>query len=97
MLGLAKRTRAKIFQASTSEVYGDPTVHPQVESYRGNVNQLGPRACYDEGKRSAETLIFDYRSQHKLRIKVARYFHTYGQRMHHNDCLVVSSFIVKTL
>jgi UDP-glucuronate decarboxylase len=97
MLGLAKRTRAKIFQASTSEVYGDPTVHPQVESYRGNVNPLGPRACYDEGKRCAETLFFDYYRQHKLRIKVARIFNTYGPRMHPNDGRVVSNFIVQAL
>ena len=97
MLGLAKRTRAKIFQASTSEVYGDPTVHPQVEGYRGNVNPLGPRACYDEGKRCAETLFFDYWRQHKLRIKVARIFNTYGPRMHPNDGRVVSNFIVQAL
>ena len=97
MLGLAKRTRAKIFQASTSEDYGDPTVHPQVESYRGNVNPLGPRACYDEGKRCAETLFFDYWRQHKLRIKVARIFNTYGPRMHPNDGRVVSNFIVQAL
>jgi UDP-glucuronate decarboxylase len=97
MLGLAKRVRAKIFQASTSEVYGDPTVHPQVESYRGNVNPLGPRACYDEGKRCAETLFFDYYRQHKLRIKVARIFNTYGPRMHPNDGRVVSNFIVQAL
>src|SRR3978361_661075 len=97
MLGLAKRTRAKIFQASTSEVYGDPTVHPQVESYRGNVNPLGPRACYDEGKRCAETLFFDYWRQHKLRIKVMRIFNTYGPRMHPNDGRVVSNFIVQAL
>ena len=97
MLGLAKRMRAKIFQASTSEVYGDPTVHPQVESYRGNVNPLGPRACYDEGKRCAETLFFDYHRQHKLRIKVARIFNTYGPRMHPNDGRVVSNFIVQAL
>ena len=97
MLGLSKRTRAKIFQASTSEVYGDPTVHPQVESYRGNVNPLGPRACYDEGKRCAETLFFDYWRQHKLRIKVARIFNTYGPRMHPNDGRVVSNFIVQAL
>src|SRR5713101_2441132 len=97
MLGLAKRTRAKIFQASTSEVYGDPTVHPQVESYRGNVNPLGPRACYDEGKRCAETLFFDYWRQHRLRIKVARIFNTYGPRMHPNDGRVVSNFIVQAL
>ena len=97
MLGLAKRTRAKIFQASTSEVYGDPTVHPQVESYRGNVNPLGPRACYDEGKRCAETLFFDYRRQVGLSIKVARIFNTYGPRMHRNDGRVVSNFIVQAL
>jgi UDP-glucuronate decarboxylase len=97
MLGLAKRTRAKIFQASTSEVYGDPTVHPQVESYRGNVNPLGPRACYDEGKRCAETLFFDYWRQHRTRIKVARIFNTYGPRMHPNDGRVVSNFIVQAL
>ena len=97
MLGLAKRVRAKIFQASTSEVYGDPTVHPQVEGYRGNVNPLGPRACYDEGKRCAETLFFDYHRQHKLRIKVARIFNTYGPRMHPNDGRVVSNFIVQAL
>ena len=97
MLGLAKRVRAKIFQASTSEVYGDPTVHPQVESYRGNVNPLGPRACYDEGKRCAETLFFDYHRQHRLRIKVARIFNTYGPRMHPNDGRVVSNFIVQAL
>jgi UDP-glucuronate decarboxylase len=97
MLGLAKRTRAKIFQASTSEVYGDPTVHPQTEDYRGNVNPLGPRACYDEGKRCAETLFFDYWRQHELRIKVARIFNTYGPRMHPNDGRVVSNFIVQAL
>src|SRR5262245_30311051 len=97
MLGLAKRTRAKIFQASTSEVYGDPTVHPQVEGYRGNVNPLGPRACYDEGKRCAETLFFDYWRQHQLRIKVARIFNTYGPRMHQHDGRVVSNFIVQAL
>src|SRR6201986_1160997 len=97
MLGLAKRVRAKIFQASTSEVYGDPTVHPQVEGYRGRVNTLGPRACYDEGKRCAETLFFDYWRQHKLRIKVARIFNTYGPRMHPNDGRVVSNFIVQAL
>ena len=97
MLGLAKRVRAKIFQASTSEVYGDPTVHPQVESYRGSVNPIGPRACYDEGKRCAETLFFDYHRQHKLRIKVARIFNTYGPRMHPNDGRVVSNFIVQAL
>ena len=97
MLGLAKRMRAKIFQASTSEVYGDPTVHPQTESYWGNVNPMGPRACYDEGKRCAETLFFDYWRQHKLRIKVARIFNTYGPRMHPNDGRVVSNFIVQAL
>ncbi|MBL8836650.1 MAG: SDR family oxidoreductase [Alphaproteobacteria bacterium] len=97
MLGLAKRTRAKIFQASTSEVYGDPDVHPQPESYRGNVNPIGPRACYDEGKRCAETLFFDYWRQHKLRIKVVRIFNTYGPRMHPNDGRVVSNFIVQAL
>ena len=97
MLGLAKRVRAKIFQSSTSEVYGDPTVHPQVEGYRGNVNPLGPRACYDEGKRCAETLFFDYHRQHKLRIRVARIFNTYGPRMHPNDGRVVSNFIVQAL
>ena len=97
MLGLAKRVRAKIFQASTSEVYGDPTVHPQVEGYRGSVNPIGPRACYDEGKRCAETLFFDYYRQHNLRIKVARIFNTYGPRMHPNDGRVVSNFIVQAL
>ncbi len=97
MLGLAKRVRAKIFQASTSEVYGDPTVHPQVEGYRGSVNPIGPRACYDEGKRCAETLFFDYYRQHNLRIKVARIFKTYGPRMHPNDGRVVSNFIVQAL
>lgn len=97
MLGLAKRTKSKILQASTSEVYGDPTVHPQTEDYRGNVNPLGPRACYDEGKRCAETLFFDYNRQHKLRIKVARIFNTYGPRMHPNDGRVVSNFIVQAL
>jgi UDP-glucuronate decarboxylase len=97
MLGLAKRVRAKIFQASTSEVYGDPTVHPQPEDYRGNVNPIGPRACYDEGKRCAETLFFDYHRQHRLRIKVARIFNTYGPRMHPNDGRVVSNFIVQAL
>ena len=97
MLGLAKRTGAKILQASTSEVYGDPTEHPQRESYRGNVNFLGPRACYDEGKRCAETLFFDYRRQLKLRIKVARIFNTYGPRMHPDDGRVVSNFIVQAL
>jgi UDP-glucuronate decarboxylase len=97
MLGLAKRTRAKILQASTSEVYGDPTEHPQREGYRGNVNFLGPRACYDEGKRCAETLFFDYRRQVNLRIKVARIFNTYGPRMHPDDGRVVSNFIVQAL
>jgi UDP-glucuronate decarboxylase len=97
MLGLAKRVRAKIFQASTSEVYGDPIVHPQPEDYRGNVNPIGPRACYDEGKRCAETLFFDYHRQHKLKIKVARIFNTYGPRMHLNDGRVVSNFIVQAL
>jgi UDP-glucuronate decarboxylase len=97
MLGLAKRVKAKIFQASTSEVYGDPTVQPQPESYRGNVNTIGPRACYDEGKRCAETLFFDYYRQHGLRIRVARIFNTYGPRMHPNDGRVVSNFIVQAL
>jgi UDP-glucuronate decarboxylase len=97
VLGLAKRVKAKIFQASTSEVYGDPTVHPQTEDYRGNVNPIGPRACYDEGKRCAETLFFDYHRQHKLRIRVARIFNTYGPRMHPNDGRVVSNFIVQAL
>ena len=97
MLGLAKRLKAKIFQASTSEVYGDPEVHPQPESYRGNVNPLGPRACYDEGKRAAETLFFDYHRQHNLQIKVVRIFNTYGPRMHPDDGRVVSNFIVQAL
>jgi len=97
MLGLAKRTKAKIFQASTSEVYGDPEVHPQPESYWGKVNPIGPRSCYDEGKRCAETLFFDYRRQHGLNIKVARIFNTYGPRMHPNDGRVVSNFIVQAL
>jgi UDP-glucuronate decarboxylase len=97
MLGLAKRVRAKIFQASTSEVYGDPLEHPQRETYRGSVNPIGPRACYDEGKRCAETLFFDYFRQHKLRIKVARIFNTYGPRMHPNDGRVVSNFIIQAL
>jgi UDP-glucuronate decarboxylase len=97
MLGLAKRIGAKILQASTSEVYGDPTVHPQTEDYRGNVNPLGPRACYDEGKRCAETLFFDYHRQHRTRIKVVRIFNTYGPRMHPNDGRVVSNFIVQAL
>ncbi|MBT4740440.1 MAG: SDR family oxidoreductase [Rhodospirillaceae bacterium] len=97
MLGLAKRTRSKILQASTSEVYGDPDVHPQVEGYNGNVNPIGPRACYDEGKRCAETLFFDYHRQHSLRIKVGRIFNTYGPRMLPNDGRVVSNFIVQAL
>ena len=97
MLGLAKRTKAKIFQASTSEVYGDPQVHPQHEGYVGSVNPIGPRACYDEGKRCAETLFFDYHRQHGLNIKVARIFNTYGPRMHPNDGRVVSNFIVQAL
>ena len=97
MLGLAKRLKAKILQASTSEVYGDPEVHPQPEAYRGNVNPIGPRACYDEGKRCAETLFFDYFRQHQLRIRVARIFNTYGPRMHPHDGRVVSNFIVQAL
>ncbi len=97
MLGLAKRVKAKIFQASTSEVYGDPAEHPQKETYWGNVNCTGPRSCYDEGKRCAETLFFDYRRQHGLKIKVARIFNTYGPRMHPNDGRVVSNFIVQAL
>jgi len=97
MLGLAKRLRAKILQASTSEVYGDPSVHPQREDYWGHVNPVGPRSCYDEGKRCAETLFFDYRRQHNLPIKVARIFNTYGPRMHPNDGRVVSNFIVQAL
>jgi UDP-glucuronate decarboxylase len=97
MLGLAKRVKAKILQASTSEVYGDPAVHPQPEEYWGNVNPIGPRSCYDEGKRCAETLFFDYHRQHQLRIKVARIFNTYGPRMHPNDGRVVSNFIVQAL
>jgi UDP-glucuronate decarboxylase len=97
MLGLAKRVKAKIMQASTSEVYGDPIEHPQTESYRGNVNPIGPRACYDEGKRCAETLFFDYHRQHKVRIKVARIFNTYGPRMHPNDGRVVSNFVLQAL
>ena len=97
MLGLAKRVKAKIFQASTSEVYGDPVVHPQPESYWGNVNPIGFRSCYDEGKRCAETLFFDYRRQHKLSVKVARIFNTYGPRMHPHDGRVVSNFIVQAL
>jgi UDP-glucuronate decarboxylase len=97
MLGLAKRLRAKILQASTSEVYGDPDVHPQPEDYWGHVNPIGPRSCYDEGKRCAETLFFDYWRQHRLQIKVARIFNTYGPRMHPNDGRVVSNFIVQAL
>jgi UDP-glucuronate decarboxylase len=97
MLGLAKRLRARIFQASTSEVYGDPSVHPQTEEYWGNVNPIGPRSCYDEGKRCAETLFFDYHRQHGLDIRVARIFNTYGPRMHPNDGRVVSNFIVQAL
>jgi UDP-glucuronate decarboxylase len=97
MLGLAKRVKARILQASTSEVYGDPAVHPQPEGYWGHVNPIGPRSCYDEGKRCAETLFFDYHRQHKLRIKVARIFNTYGPRMHPNDGRVVSNFIVQAL
>jgi UDP-glucuronate decarboxylase len=97
MLGLAKRIKAKIMQASTSEVYGDPKVHPQTEDYWGHVNPIGLRSCYDEGKRCAETLFFDYHRQHKLRIKVARIFNTYGPRMHPNDGRVVSNFIVQAL
>ncbi len=97
MLGLAKRVKARILQASTSEIYGDPTVHPQPESYWGNVNTIGPRACYDEGKRCAETLFFDYHRQHKLDIKVVRIFNTYGPRMHPNDGRVVSNFIIQAL
>src|SRR5687768_5545412 len=97
MLGLPKRVRAKILQASTSEVYGDPEIHPQVEQYWGRVNPIGIRSCYDEGKRCAETLFFDYYRQHKLRIKVARIFNTYGPRMHTNDGRVVSNFIVQAL
>ncbi|MCU0598924.1 MAG: SDR family oxidoreductase [Desulfobacterales bacterium] len=97
MLGLAKRVKARIFQASTSEVYGDPKVHPQTESYWGHVNPIGFRSCYDEGKRCAETLFFDYRRQHRLKIKVARIFNTYGPRMHPNDGRVVSNFIVQAL
>lgn len=97
MLGLAKRLKVKILQASTSEVYGDPAVHPQTEDYLGNVNPIGPRACYDEGKRCAETLFFDYHRQHDLNIRVARIFNTYGPRMHPNDGRVVSNFIVQAL
>ncbi len=97
MLGLAKRVKARILQASTSEVYGDPEVHPQTEAYLGRVNCIGPRSCYDEGKRCAETLFFDYYRQHRLPIKVARIFNTYGPRMHPNDGRVVSNFIVQAL
>jgi UDP-glucuronate decarboxylase len=97
MLNLAHRLRVPVLQASTSEVYGDPQVHPQPETYWGNVNPIGPRSCYDEGKRCAETLFFDYRRQHKLRIKVARIFNTYGPRMHPQDGRVVSNFIVQAL
>jgi UDP-glucuronate decarboxylase len=97
MLGLAKRTKARVLQASTSEVYGDPALHPQPETYRGNVNPLGPRACYDEGKRCAETLFFDYRRQHRMPIKVVRIFNTYGPRMHPDDGRVVSNFIMQAL
>jgi len=97
MLGLAKRVRARILQASTSEVYGDPNIHPQTEDYWGHVNPIGPRSCYDEGKRCAETLFFDYRRQHRMPIKVARIFNTYGPRMHPNDGRVVSNFIVQAL
>lgn len=97
MLGLAKRLRCRIFQASTSEVYGDPTIHPQTEDYWGNVNPVGPRSCYDEGKRCAETLFFDYYRQHNLEIKVARIFNTYGPRMHPNDGRVVSNFVIQAL
>ena len=97
ILGLAKRVKAKVFQASTSEVYGDPTVHPQTENYWGNVNPIGSRSCYDEGKRCAETLFFDYYRQHNINIKVARIFNTYGPRMHPNDGRVVSNFIVQAL
>jgi len=97
MLGLAKRTKARILQASTSEVYGDPEIHPQEESYWGNVNPIGPRSCYDEGKRCAETLCFDYHRQHGVEIKIARIFNTYGPRMHPNDGRVVSNFIMQAL
>ena len=97
MLGLAKRRKSKILQASTSEVYGDPTVHPQTEEYWGNVNPIGPRACYDEGKRCAETLFFDYHRQHRLRIKIARIFNTYGPRMQTGDGRVVSNFVMQAL
>ena len=97
ILGLAKRIKAKVFQASTSEVYGDPSVHPQPESYWGNVNPIGVRSCYDEGKRCAETLFFDYKRQHNLEIKVARIFNTYGPRMHPQDGRVVSNFIIQAI
>ena len=97
LLGLAKRTKAKILQASTSEIYGDPEIHPQDETYRGNVNPIGPRACYDEGKRCAETLFFDYQRQHQVKIKVARIFNTYGPQMLPNDGRVVSTFVVQAL
>jgi UDP-glucuronate decarboxylase len=97
MLGLAKRVSARVLQASTSEVYGDPTIHPQNEDYRGNVNPLGPRACYDEGKRCAETLFFDYCRQHQVRVRVVRIFNTFGPRMHPNDGRVVSNFILQAL
>jgi len=97
MLGLAKRVKAKVLQASTSEVYGDPEIHPQPETYRGNVNPIGPRACYDEGKRAAETVFFDYHRQNNVKIKVIRIFNTYGPRMHPNDGRVVSNFIVQAL
>lgn len=97
LTALGKRTKARILQASTSEVYGDPTIHPQPETYRGNVNPIGPRACYDEGKRCAETLFFDYRRQHDLPIKIVRIFNTYGPRMHPNDGRVVSNFIMQAL
>ena len=97
MLDLAKRLKCRVFQASTSEIYGDPAVHPQIEDYWGNVNPIGPRSCYDEGKRCAETLFFDYHRQHRLEIKVARIFNTYGPRMHPNDGRVVSNFIVQAL
>src|SRR5579862_3326157 len=97
MLGLAKRVKARVLQASTSEVYGDPAVHPQSEDYWGHVNPTGPRSCYDEGKRCAETLFFDYRRQHNMPIKVARIFNTYGPRMHPNDGRVVSNFVIQAL
>jgi UDP-glucuronate decarboxylase len=97
MLGLAKRVKAKILQASTSEIYGDPLVHPQTEDYWGNVNPIGPRSCYDEGKRCAETLFFDYHRQHRMPIKIARIFNTYGPRMHRNDGRVISNFVVQAL